>query len=91
VLSDDIYDVLNDAVLEVLDDGMIDRGAYDAYYQPLYFVRWTNLLTRWNCIRCHFASTGGQPTLCAISGLMQCSIPEFKSPFLSSGQRSQRS
>ena len=34
---DGIYDVLNDAVLEVLNDGMIDRAAYDAYYQPLYF------------------------------------------------------
>jgi gibberellin A4 carboxyl methyltransferase len=34
---DGIYDVLNDAVLEVLDDGMIDRAAYDAYYQPVYF------------------------------------------------------
>ena len=34
---DGIYDVLNDAVLEVLDHGMIDRAAYDAYYQPVYF------------------------------------------------------
>jgi gibberellin A4 carboxyl methyltransferase len=34
---DGIYDVLNDAVLEVLDDGMIDRAAYDAYYQPVFF------------------------------------------------------
>jgi gibberellin A4 carboxyl methyltransferase len=34
---DGIYDVLNDAVLEVLDNGMIDRAAYDAYYQPVYF------------------------------------------------------
>jgi hypothetical protein len=34
---DGVYDVLNDAVLEVLDDGMIDRAAYDAYYHPVYF------------------------------------------------------
>ncbi|HEY2533610.1 MAG TPA: hypothetical protein VGJ20_37730 [Xanthobacteraceae bacterium] len=34
---DGIYDVLNDAVLEVLHEGMIDRAAYDAYYQPIYF------------------------------------------------------
>jgi gibberellin A4 carboxyl methyltransferase len=34
---DGIYDVLNDAVLEVLSSGMIDRAAYDAYYQPVYF------------------------------------------------------
>ena len=29
--------MLNDAVLEVLNHGMIDRAAYDAYYQPVYF------------------------------------------------------
>ena len=34
---DGVYDVLNDAVLEVLNHGMIDRAAYDAYYQPIYF------------------------------------------------------
>jgi gibberellin A4 carboxyl methyltransferase len=34
---DGVYDVLNDAVLEVLNHGMIDRAAYDAYYQPVYF------------------------------------------------------
>jgi gibberellin A4 carboxyl methyltransferase len=34
---DGVYDVLNDAVLEVLSHGMIDRAAYDAYYQPAYF------------------------------------------------------
>jgi hypothetical protein len=34
---DGVYDVLNDAVLEVLDDRMIERAAYDAYYQPVYF------------------------------------------------------
>jgi hypothetical protein len=30
-------DVLNDAVLEVLNHGMIDRATCDAYYQPVYF------------------------------------------------------
>lgn len=34
--SDGIYDVLNDAVLEALSEGMIDRAAYEAYYQPVY-------------------------------------------------------
>ena len=34
---DGIYDVLNDAVLEVLDAGLIDRAAYETYYQPVYF------------------------------------------------------
>ena len=34
---DGIYDVLNDALLEVLADGMIERAAYDAYYQPVFF------------------------------------------------------
>jgi SAM dependent carboxyl methyltransferase len=33
---DGIYDVLNDALLEVLAAGRIDRDAYDAYYQPVY-------------------------------------------------------
>lgn len=34
---DGIYDVLNDAVLEAVEDGIIDRAAYDRYYQPVYF------------------------------------------------------
>ncbi len=34
---DGIYDVLNDAVLEVLDAGLIDSTAYETYYQPVYF------------------------------------------------------
>jgi len=34
---DGIFDALNDALLEVLDAGMIDRPAYEAYYQPVYF------------------------------------------------------
>lgn len=34
---DGIYDALNDAVLEALEDGVIDRGGYEAYYQPVYF------------------------------------------------------
>ena len=34
---DGIYDALNDAVLEVLDAGLIDRAAYEAFYQPVYF------------------------------------------------------
>nr|WP_313952611.1 hypothetical protein [Accumulibacter sp.] len=41
---DGIYDVLNDAVLEVLADGLIDRQQYDDYYQPVYF-RTLNELT----------------------------------------------
>ena len=34
--GDGIYDALNDAVLELLDAGLIDRAAYEAYYQPVY-------------------------------------------------------
>jgi SAM dependent carboxyl methyltransferase len=34
---DGIYDVLNDAVLEAIDTGIIDRTGYDPYYQPVYF------------------------------------------------------
>jgi gibberellin A4 carboxyl methyltransferase len=34
---DGIYDVLNDAVLEAVDTGQIDRATYEAYYQPVYF------------------------------------------------------
>jgi S-adenosylmethionine-dependent carboxyl methyltransferase len=34
---DGLYDVLNDAVLMAVDQGMISRGAYDQYYQPVYF------------------------------------------------------
>jgi SAM dependent carboxyl methyltransferase len=34
---DGIYDALNDAVLEVLDAGLIDRAGYEAFYQPVYF------------------------------------------------------
>jgi gibberellin A4 carboxyl methyltransferase len=34
---DGIYDVLNDAVLELVAARMIDRAAYEAYYQPVYF------------------------------------------------------
>jgi gibberellin A4 carboxyl methyltransferase len=34
---DGIYDALNDAVLEALDAGLIDRADYEAYYQPVYF------------------------------------------------------
>lgn len=34
---DGIYDVLNDAVLDAVDAGMISKDAYDRYYQPVYF------------------------------------------------------
>ncbi len=34
--NDGLYDVLNDAVLEVMAAGRIDRAAYEAYYQPIY-------------------------------------------------------
>jgi gibberellin A4 carboxyl methyltransferase len=34
---DGIYDALNDAVLEVLAAGSIDRDAYESFYQPVYF------------------------------------------------------
>lgn len=34
---DGIYDVLNDALLEALSGGAIDRPRYEAYYQPVYF------------------------------------------------------
>jgi gibberellin A4 carboxyl methyltransferase len=34
---DGIYDVLNDALLEMLDDRTIDRDAYETFYQPVYF------------------------------------------------------
>ena len=34
---DGIYDVLNDAVLEAVTSGQIDRATYEAYYQPVYF------------------------------------------------------
>jgi gibberellin A4 carboxyl methyltransferase len=33
---DGIYDVLNDALLEVVDAGLIDRDGYEAFYQPVY-------------------------------------------------------
>jgi len=33
---DGIYDALNDAVLEVLDAGLIDRAGYETFYQPVY-------------------------------------------------------
>jgi gibberellin A4 carboxyl methyltransferase len=34
---DGIYDALNDAVLEVVNVGLIDRPGYEAFYQPVYF------------------------------------------------------
>lgn len=34
---DGIYDALNDALLEVLDAGLIDRPGYERFYQPVYF------------------------------------------------------
>lgn len=34
---DGIYDSLNDAILEVLESGLIDRESYESYYQPVYF------------------------------------------------------
>jgi len=34
---DGLYDVLNDAMLELLDDGMLARNDYEAFYQPVYF------------------------------------------------------
>lgn len=34
---DGIYDALNDAALELLDTGLIDRAGYEAFYQPVYF------------------------------------------------------
>jgi gibberellin A4 carboxyl methyltransferase len=34
---DGIYDALNDAVLEAVDEGLIERKAYEHFYQPVYF------------------------------------------------------
>jgi hypothetical protein len=34
--SDGIFDALNDALLEVLDAGLIDRDTYERYYHPVY-------------------------------------------------------
>lgn len=34
---DGIYDALNDAILEVVDAGIIDRDGYESFYQPVYF------------------------------------------------------
>jgi gibberellin A4 carboxyl methyltransferase len=34
---DGIYDALNDAMLEVVDAGLVDRGSYESFYQPVYF------------------------------------------------------
>jgi len=42
---DGLYDVLNDAVLEAVTSGQIDRATYDAYYQPVYFRTLKELLT----------------------------------------------
>lgn len=36
---DGIYDVLNDALLELVETGVIAREAYDTFYQPVYFRR----------------------------------------------------
>jgi len=36
---DGIYDVLNEAMLEVTDRGLLDRAAYEAFYQPVYIRR----------------------------------------------------
>ncbi len=33
---DGIYDALNDAILEIVEEGQIDRDAYARYYQPVY-------------------------------------------------------
>lgn len=35
--ADGIYDALNDALLEVLANGIIARNDYEAFYQPVYF------------------------------------------------------
>ena len=35
--GDGIFDVLNDALLETLDAGLIDRDGYEAFYHPVYF------------------------------------------------------
>lgn len=34
--ADGIYDALNDALLEIVADGIIARADYEAYYQPVY-------------------------------------------------------
>lgn len=34
---DGIYDVLNDALLEVLAADLIDKNSYESFYQPVYF------------------------------------------------------
>lgn len=34
---DGLYDVLNDAVLDAVEQGMINQDDYDQYYQPVYF------------------------------------------------------
>ena len=34
---DGIYDVLNDAMLELLDEGMLSQDGYETFYQPVYF------------------------------------------------------
>ncbi len=41
---DGCYDALNDAVLEVLDAGLIDRQGYEAFYQPVYFRQLEELI-----------------------------------------------
>lgn len=34
---DGIYDVLNDAILELVDEGILSRDSYENFYQPVYF------------------------------------------------------
>lgn len=70
---DGIYDALNDAVLEALDAGLIDRDGYEAYYQPVYFRALPELTS---------AVVGPEATLAPVFRLERAETYEVEVPFV---------